>query len=101
MVLIDLLLLNEITAPEKIFGRSFVLKEVDITLRRIRLDLPFRTPLNVFRVQIWMVLDPLSTIPERQRKGDGLFNELDLRQRHRMLRNGELPIFILKLIGQC
>src|SRR6266581_365741 len=38
--------------------------------------------------------------PERQRKGNLLFHELDLRECCGLLRNRELPIDIRKLIGE-
>src|SRR5260370_25536961 len=47
-----------------------------------------------------MMYDHLCAISDCARKGDGLFNKLGVRQLHSMLRNRELPIHILKLIGQ-
>src|SRR5690242_20217228 len=98
--LTEQLLLNEIPAPEQVASFSLILEEVAITLRRIRLDLPFCTPLNIFGIQVWMVLDPLRPLPKRKLKRDGLFNELNLREHHGLIGNGELPINILKLIGK-
>src|SRR6266699_1343503 len=100
MGLTEELFLNEIPTPEQVASFSLILEEVAIALRCIRPTLPLCTPTSIFCVKVWVVLDPLSPIPEGKRKGDGLFNELDLRQSHGMLRNGKLPIHILKPIGQ-
>ncbi len=95
------LFLNEISTPEQVASFSLILEEVAIALGCVRPHLAFDPPSDLFCIQFGMVFDQLRPIPERQRKSNGLFNELGLRERHRMLRNGELPIDILKLIGQC
>src|SRR5258708_8066835 len=92
--------LNEISAPEQVTSFSLILEEVAIALRCIRPHLAFDSPSDLFCIQFGLVFDQLHPIPERQRKRDGLLNELNLRERHGMLRNGELPIDILKLIGE-
>src|SRR6266480_3244826 len=47
-----------------------------------------------------MFLDPLDTIPKRERECYFSFNELYLRERGCMFRDRKMPVHILKLIGQ-